>query len=250
MELKLLHYNIFSPTLSSKIFQHRQDSMCSSLGMHKLAFISQHLKLNPRSVFFAGETFKVLCELKKVLKPVFTGCALRNLSAVRDAETMLTATSSSPAARRHCPARSTAALPGLPELPAPRRAGRAEPEPLSRRAASRLCALRESPEQCERDAERARPWGVTSLRSLIRRSACAARAAGVPVTARPLAALQPSARLPPTSRRPGGVDPRFQLPAAARGGGPGTPAPSCKANRVVEGHGLSACNFFSLPLGP
>lgn len=54
-----------------------------------------------------------------------------------------------------------------------------------RRAASGLCALRESPEQCELGAERARPMGVTSLRCLIRRSACAARAAGAPVTARP-----------------------------------------------------------------
>lgn len=42
----------------------------------------------------------------------------------------------------------------------------------------RLCALREPPEQCERDAERARSWGVTSPLSLIRRAACAARRRG------------------------------------------------------------------------
>lgn len=66
----------------------------------------------------------------------------------------------------------------------------------SRRAASRLCALRESPEQCERGAERARPMGVTSLRCLIRRSACAARAAGARVTARPAAAALQRARAP------------------------------------------------------
>lgn len=74
-----------------------------------------------------------------------------------------------------------------------RRAGRG---PQLRRAASGLCALRESPEQCELGAERARPMGVTSLRCLIRRSACAARAAGAPVTAWPAErAAQQRARL-------------------------------------------------------
>lgn len=103
--------------------------------------------------------------------------------------------------------------------------GRAEPGPLSRRAASGLCALRESPEQCERDAERARPMGVTSLRSLIRRSACAARAAGAPVTARPSRRRRGDAPpAPRTSRRcEPTVGPR--RPATGMGGGPGRPLP-------------------------
>lgn len=74
--------------------------------------------------------------------------------------------------------------------------------PQSRCAASGLCALRESPEQCERGAERARPMGVTSLRCLIRRSACAARAAGAPVTARPAAAAAQQRALAPPTLRP------------------------------------------------
>lgn len=92
------------------------------------------------------------------------------------------------------PCWSRAALPGLPELRAPGPAGAGQ-GPQSPRCEP-LCALRESPEQCERGAERARPMGVTSLRCLIRRSACAARAAGARVTARPAAAALQRAPAP------------------------------------------------------
>lgn len=59
--------------------------------------------------------------------------------------------------------------------------GRAGRRAGPRLRCERLCALREPPEQCELAAERARPRGVTSPLSLIRRAeACAAgRAAGL-----------------------------------------------------------------------
>lgn len=114
--------------------------------------------------------------------------------------------------------------------------------PQSPGAASGLCALQESSEQCERGAERARPMGVTSLLCLIRRSACAARAAGAPVTARSAAAALHRAPAPPTlgpcERTVGPGSPRRWM-----GGGPGTLAPSCRANRVIGGQGWSACYF-------
>lgn len=121
-------------------------------------------------------------------------------------------------------------------------AGRGPGGGRSRGAASGLRALRESPEQCERGAERARPMGVTSLRCLIRRSACAARAAGARVTARPAAAALQRARTPqtlgPCERAVGPGSPRRWL-----GGGPGKPAPSCPSIQVTGGHGRSTCNF-------
>lgn len=127
-----------------------------------------------------------------------------------------------------------------------RRAGRG---PQLRRAASGLCALRESPEQCELGAERARPMGVTSLRCLIRRSACAARAAGAPVTARPavLAAQQCARLLRRSDLRNGPWVPG--RPQRGMGGGPGTLARSSRANQVIGGHGRSACTFLPLLWG-
>lgn len=124
-----------------------------------------------------------------------------------------------------------------------RRAGRG---PQLRRAASGLCALRESPEQCELGSERARPMGVTSLRCLIRRSACAARAAGAPVTARP--------RWWRRSNVPGSSDAQTLgngpwvpgSPQRGMGGGPGTLAPSSRANQVMGGS-WSICLYFLPP---
>lgn len=147
----------------------------------------------------------------------FIGCAFRNLFAVRDADNfkrhLQTAWLSAPLAGAERLSRAY-----LSRL----RRGRAGTGrgPQSRGVASGLCALRESPEQCERGAERARPMGVTSLRCLIRRSACAARAAGAPVTARPAAAALQRA---PARRRSDRVkDPSVPAPrggewAAGRG---------------------------------
>lgn len=171
----------------------------------------------------------------------FIGRAFRNLFAVRDADNfksdLQTAWLSAPLAGAE--RLSWAYLSRL-------RRGRAGTGwgPQSRGVASGLCALRESPEQCERGAERARPMGVTSLSCLIRRSACAARTAGAPVTARPAAAALQRAPAPQTlgpCERPVGPG----SPRRGMGGRPGTLAPSSRANLVFGAHGRSACNFYS-----
>lgn len=181
-------------------------------------------------------------ELEKVLNLEFIGRAFRNLSAVGDAGNFKSHLQTAWLADSHAPCWSGAALPRLPELPAPG-TGRG---PQSHGAPSRLCALRESPEQCERGAERARPKGVTSLRCLIRRSACAARAPGAPVTAEPR-----GRSLAPCLRRRSDRVNRPWVPDSQRtgmGGWLGTPAPSCRAKKAVGVKVDSLVAFFPLGL--
>lgn len=178
---------------------------CGSLGEKYVIYSNyrstHHLKSNPKSAFSFGVNFLGFVWVGEGLNLEFIGRAFRNLSAVRDAVNFKSHLQSSWLSDSSAPCWSWAALPGLPELPAPGPGG-GRRGPQSRGAASGLCALRESPEQCERGAERARPKGVTSLRCLIRRSACAARAAEAPVTARSAAAATAQQRYcapaPPT----------------------------------------------------
>lgn len=145
----------------------------------------------------------------------------RNLFAVRDAGNFKKTPTDCLALRSPC--WSGAALPGLPESHA--RAGRgpggaavAQPSRAGRaRSGSR-------PSNASGAPSAPRPMGVTSLRCLIRRSACAARAAGAPVTARPQRRRCSAPR--PADARTVWKTRRSRLPAEGMGGRPGTLAPS------------------------
>lgn len=116
------------------------------------------------------------------------------------------------------------------------------------RAASRLCALQESPEQCERGAERARPMGLTSLLRLIRRSACAVQSAGAPVTARPAAAAAQQRAPTPADVPAVWMDRGSRLPPEGMSGGPGRRRPPVVLTKSLGGRVDLLVTF--LPLGP